>query len=88
MEAKQFLETMVYITDDGEPKSVHDSVESVESAMKSYAEAKVKEAVQAIKTNLKLTPYFYEQAEAHGILEGDTIDWNTIDAAVETIKFD
>lgn len=79
---------MVHLTKDGEPVSVHDSVESVSNAMIAYTEAKIKEVVQAIKTNLKLTPYFYEQAEAHGILEGDTIDWNTIDEAVKTVKFD
>lgn len=86
MTAEELINNSLYITDDGEPNYVHDSVSSVKDIMISYTEDKIKEVVQAIKTNLKLTPYFYEQAEQYGILEGDTIDWNTIDEAVESIK--
>ena len=51
MTAEVLINRSLYVTDDGEPNSVHDSVESVKEAMIEFAKYHVEQALKAADNN-------------------------------------
>lgn len=54
MTAKELINKRLYVTDDGEPESVHDSVSNVKDTMIEFAKYHVEKALKASHSNFQL----------------------------------
>lgn len=52
--AKEIINQKLYITDDGEPNSVHDSIESVVEAMQEYAKQFIDLAAEEVTCDCRI----------------------------------